>query len=97
MNRDVETRYHSFGNVLVQFCKTFADGQAQLILCYNPGNEVESETANELLKMSDELPKDIRFSLVPLEPHMEEAAISEADYMIVGRGTDYIKKGFICL
>jgi virginiamycin A acetyltransferase len=89
---DAETQYNSFGNVLVQFCKTFADGQAQLILCYNPGNEAENETAMEILKMASELPKNMLFRLVPLEPDIEEAAISEVDYLIVGRGTSFIKR-----
>lgn len=88
---DIETNYNTFGNILVEFCRTFSEGQAELVLCFDPLNDAECQTADMLSDVVTKLPEGALFRLVPIEADMEEVAISEADYFIVGRGTKNIR------
>ena len=89
---DTETKYNSFGNIMIQFCSTFSDGQAELVLCYDPEDPIEAETAAMITDMIPKFAQGSLFKICQVNSDMEEAAISEADLLIVGRGIKNIRR-----
>ena len=79
-------------NVIVQFCKSFPNGEKELIVCYYLNNEKDQRLIDELGQFCEKLPDGAAVSFCGLKEGEDEMMISQADAIIIGRGTDYITR-----
>ncbi len=81
---DIYCDYPTFSKVIEQFCNNFKDKSAELVLVYYK-NAIEENAIKVVKETMDNLPIDILFSTVGINDGEEEAVISEADYLFMGR------------
>lgn len=89
---DSDDPYPCYMNVILQFCKCFSHGEAELILCYDITDEVQVRTIEAIQMYCEKLPDGPIFSTCGISKGEDELFISQSDLLIMSRDINNIER-----